>query len=449
VQPALLILALWPVPVVSPAPATGVPAPLGVHISDYDVALDLDRDHKTVTGRERLRLRAVDVTEAVVFPRNGINLRAARAATGEELTHVETEDRIEIRLPKPLLRGRETSIDLEYEAAAPRGVAFHTDAVYTSFYTCHWMICRERPDEKATLTLALTVPDGLAVVANGLPIAKRRPRPGWTEHVWRDAVPSSTYLFGFAVGDFTRAARMISGVRFEYYGPELDAARRDELAAEDARILAFFVEKAGHPLPRPFYLQVTVDGDIAQEMSSFSVLGRDLVEARRADPSEDWAAAHELAHQFWGNLVTCADWPHFWLNEGITTFMVAAWKEHRWGRAAYDRELDLARKAHQTAIDAGFDVPLAFAGPYPSLRMKRAITYKKAELFLDRLRATMGDASFWKALRAYTRKFAGRAVVSRDFETVFQTATRVDLGPLFKEWVYVRTDQGRPPEGHQ
>ena len=84
------------------------------------------------------------------------------------------------------------------------------------------------------MTLALTVPDGLAVVANGLSVAKRRPRPGWTEHVWRDAVPSSTSLFGFAVGDFTRAARTISGVRFDYYGPELDAARRDELAAEES-----------------------------------------------------------------------------------------------------------------------------------------------------------------------------------------------------------------------
>jgi aminopeptidase N len=435
-QPALLVLAIWPAAAASPTPAAGVPAPLGVRIFDYDVALELDREHKTVTGRERIRLRAVDATDVVVFPRNGIDLRAARGAMGEELTHVETEGRIEIRLPKPLRRGRETSISLEYGAAAPRGVAFRADAVYTAFDTCHWMICRERPDEKATVTIAVTVPDGLAVVANGLPVAKRRPRPGWTEHVWRDVVPSSTYLFGFAVGGFTRAARIISGVRFEYYGPELDAARRDELAAEDAHILAFFVEKAGRPLPRSFYAQVTVDGNIAQEMSSFSVLGRDHIEERRATPSEDWAAVHELAHQFWGNLVTCADWPHFWLNEGTTTFMVAAWKERRWGRPAYERELDLARKRHQTAIDAGFDVPLAFAGPYPSLSIKRAITYHKAQLFLDRLRVTMGDASFWKAIRAYTRKFAGRAVVSRDFEVAFQAATQTDLGPLFKEWVY-------------
>jgi aminopeptidase N len=253
--------------------------------------------------------------------------------------------------------------------------------------------------------------------------------------VWREGEPSAAYLFGFAAGGFVRSARVAGGVRFEYWARDIDAAARDALVAEDARMLAFFAEKAGRPLPRPFYAQVFVDGDAAQEVSSFSILGRELVQARRAAPAEDWAAAHELAHQNWGNLVTCADWPHFWLNEGLTMFMVSAWKEQRWGRAAYDRELDLARQRHQAAIDAGFDVPLSFAGEYPSLRLKRAITYDKALLFLDQLRTTMGDAAFWRALRAYTRKFAGRAVVTRDFEAAFQAETKLDLGPLFAAWV--------------
>jgi len=95
-------------------------------------------------------------------------------------------------------------------------------------------------------------------------------------------------------------------------------------------MLDFFVEKAGRPLPRAFYRQVVVDGDAAQEMSSFSVLGRDQLDARLTDPTEDWLIAHEMAHQFWGNLVTCGDWSHFWLDEGLTVFMVAAYKERRW-----------------------------------------------------------------------------------------------------------------------
>jgi aminopeptidase N len=250
-------------------------------------------------------------------------------------------------------------------------------------------------------------------------------------------VPSSPYLFGFALGPFARTARRHHGVTFEYYAAGMTTERLARVFADDDRMLDFFVEKAGRPLPRPFYRQVVVDGGAAQEMSSLSVLGRETLEMRLAEPQEDWLVAHELAHQLWGNLVTCADWSHFWLNEGLTVFMVAAYKERRWGRPAYERELKLARERRQVAADAGFDVPLAYEGPYPSLRMKRAITYSKGMLFLDRLREIMGERSFWAGLKAYTRRFAGRAVVSRDLQRVLAAETSQDLTKLFDEWVYV------------
>jgi aminopeptidase N len=314
--------------------------------------------------------------------------------------------------------------------------------VYSAFDTCHWMVCRDdRPGDKAPLTLSIAAPPGHTVVASGVPSATRDTGDGRQWHVWKEAVPSSAYLYGFAMGKFSRTARTHRGTSFEYYVTEpggLDAARMATAFADDDRMLDFFIDRAGIRLPRPFYRQVVVDGGAAQEMSSFSILGRKLVDARLADASEDWFIAHELAHQFWGNSVTCADWTHFWLNEGITTFMVAAYKEQRWGRPAYDRELSLARKRHEQAIKAGMDVPLAFAGEYPSLTVKRAITYSKAALFLDRLRQTMGERAFWRALAAYTRRHAGGAVVSRDFQRAFAAETDQDLSALFADWVYGR-----------
>jgi aminopeptidase N len=145
-----------------------------------------------------------------------------------------------------------------------------------------------------------------------------------------------------------------------------------------------------------------------------------------------------MAHQFWGNLITCADWPHFWLNEGLTVFMVAAYKEQRWGRPAYDRELELLRARYQLAVDAKFDVPLTFAGDYPSLQVKRQIVYSKGALFLARLRQVMGERGFWAALAKYTRRFSGRAVVTQDFQQIFAAETHEDLGRLFDAWAYGR-----------
>ena len=79
-------------------------------------------------------------------------------------------------------------------------------------------------------------------------------------------------------------------------------------------------------------------------------------------PAEDWLIVHELAHQWWGNSIICKDWSHFWLNEGITSFMVAAYKEKRWGRSYYEHELKLARNRYQFAVDNNFDVPLSILG---------------------------------------------------------------------------------------
>ncbi|HET6151158.1 MAG TPA: M1 family aminopeptidase [Polyangia bacterium] len=236
---------------------------------------------------------------------------------------------------------------------------------------------------------------------------------------------------------FSRTVRRHQGVTFEYYAVDMDQDQMKRIFTDDDRMLAFFVDKAGRPLPHAFYRQVVVDGAAAQEMSSFSVLGRQYLDPRLTDPQEDWLVAHEMAHQFWGNLVTCADWSHFWLNEGLTVFMVAAYKEQRWGRQAYDRELKLAHGAHETAIEVGFDVPLAFKGEYPSLGVKRAITYSKGMLFLDTLRETVGDRSFWTALKKLTLRFAGRAVLSQDFQKIFAAETDKDLSKLFDEWVYI------------
>jgi len=180
------------------------------------------------------------------------------------------------------------SVVIDYVAHEPRGVSFHADAVYTHFDTCHWMVCRDRPDDKATFALTVTVPDGLTLVASGAPVADKSAR-----QQWRESVPSSPYLFGFALGKLTRTVRTHRGVTLEYFASGADDVAMKAMFADDDRMLDFFTEKAGVPLPRAFYRQVVVDGEAAQEVSSFSILGRAQLAARLSDPTEDWLVAPE------------------------------------------------------------------------------------------------------------------------------------------------------------
>lgn len=205
---------------------------------------------------------------------------------------------------------------------------------------------------------------------------------------------------------------------------------------DSARVLAFFEEKAGLPLPHPVYTQVLVPGGVAQEASSFSLIGKRMLDPILEEPQEDWVIVHEMAHQWWGNLITCAAWNEFWLNEGIAVFMTAVWKQQRWGEAAYQRELDLARKRWQLAKEAGFDKPLSWRGDYPSLSIMRAIHYSKGALFMNALRDEIGEHAFWDGFRRYSRVNAGRSVTANDLETAMEASAGRSLKTLFNAWVH-------------
>jgi aminopeptidase N len=267
-------------------------------------------------------------------------------------------------------------------------------------------------------------------VAGGRELSRTPAEPGTVRVEWADERPLATYVFGFAAGVFTEATQRAGDVTLRYVGVDVPVAGLTRRFEPTADMLRFFTERAGVGLPGPDYTQVLVAGSVAQEASSFSLIGTEELDPILTDPTEDWVIAHELAHQWWGNSITCKDWSHVWLNEGITTFMVAAYKQQRWGADAYERELGLFRRRHAAAKEANLDVKLGYAGPYPSLRVQRAIVYSKAALFLDRLRRELGDAAFWGGLRRYTREQLGRSVESRDFQRALEAESGRDLSEM-------------------
>jgi aminopeptidase N len=355
---------------------------------------------------------------------------------GRAVAPVLRGDDAVLPLPEALGRGRTASLLVEYHGTPRRGLTFDGDSVYTTYSTCDWMFCaQDRPGDKATLRLELTLPRGLRSIGSGT--LSLTPQGAQERHVWRETRPYSSYLFGFAAGRFRTVEGQSGRTRLLHVSA---VATPDELArvfTDTGAALRFFQERAGVAFPHRTYAQLLVAGGEAQEAAAFSVLGAETM-APVLDGDEDWAVPHELAHQWWGNLVTCASWTDFWLNEGITVFMAAAWKEQRWGRAAYERELATARERLAVAAAAGFDVPLDFAGTYPSLRIRRAVQYSKGALFMDRLRRELGEAAFWSALRRYTRENAGRTVTTADFRRAFERSTGRDLSAAFAGWVETR-----------
>jgi aminopeptidase N len=310
-------------------------------------------------------------------------------------------------------------VTLTYEGAPERGLVWEENGFYTSYFTCDWMICAlDRPGDPFAFELDLAAPDGWGAL--GAERAHQYP----------------AHLQGFAAGRWTEVRESAGGATLVYVSAHANEADLRAMFADTPNMLRFFENAAGVPFPHATYTQLLVQGSTAQEGAGFAILGDDAVRPVLTDPHEDWAAAHEMAHAYWGNLISPKDWSHVWLSEGLTTFMVAAWKQERWGEADYQREIELATTRWTRAREAGWDRPLAFSGAYPDLRTRRAIQYSKGMLFFVALRRMLGDDAFWRGIATYTRAHAGGTVESADVQRAMEEASRRDLSALFDDWVY-------------
>ncbi len=409
----------------------------GFEVELYAVALRPDLTTRAVSGTETIIVRGTsDGVRQLAFTANALRISDA-TLNGTPAPVTSTKGGIVFTLPRVLRKGEKATLRFGINGTPARGLTAVSGGIYASYFACDWMVClQDSPGDKARFDLDLFLPPEAVSIGVGRAKPTTPLRGGLVLHRWRSTRPYSPYLYAFAAGPFSRGSlRTPQGelVYLDGTGSKPDLAALFSQAPAMAR---FFAEKAGLSFPDQRYVQVLVPGREAQESASFSLIGKAELDRESDDPSSAWIIAHEMAHQWWGNLVTCATWQDFWLNEGIATFMVAAWKEHQSGETAYRQELDVARRRVDRVRETGFDKPLAWEGKYPSLSDRRAVQYSKGALFLAHLREAIGDTAFWKGLRGFTRRHAGGTVTSRDFQNSMQEASGRDLSPMFAEWVY-------------
>jgi aminopeptidase N len=404
----------------------------GFNVIKYALALTPDLAGKTVVGTETIFFRSeTHDLRQIVFSGNALIMDDAKL--NGKAVHVSTDHGVlSFSLPDGLEQGGTASLRIVYHGIPRKGITFTSNSVYTSYDACDWMICVEdAPGDKAESSLDLHVPAGMTSLASGKLVGKSKAEDGGEIYHWRSSCPYSAYLFDFAMGKFVTVRSHQDNAELLYMSA---VANRHELLQtfeETGAMVKFLSEKAGLGLPAGSYAQLLVSGDEAQEASTYSIIGKDNI-----DPKDDWATVHELAHQWWGNLVTCATWKDFWLNEGITVYMTAAWKEHQHGHDAYEAEMNVVRNRVAKIKAKGWDRPLAFSGEYPSIGVRRAVQYSKGALFMEHLRSVLGDEAFWAGLRAYTRAHAGGTVTSIDLEQAMEKTSGRDLSDTFAEWVF-------------
>ncbi len=334
--------------------------------------------------------------------------------------------------------GAARSVIVRYHGAPRSGLSFAPERkqLYTSFSTSRWMPVMDAPDARATFHLQLVVAREWTVVGNGREVGRRSISSTEDVSEWRQDRPVPTYTFGFAAGDYGQVAVSKGAIAEHYLANGFSDGDLRRVFADTASMLAFFTDRSGVPFPGDRYSQILVPRSAGQEMAGYAIVSEEYGRAVLNDPTVVSLLAHELAHQWWGNSVTCREWTHFWLNEGFATFMAAAYREHRFGREVYLRDVDAMRTRYERIRDAGRDRSLVFPNWDSPTADDRTLVYQKGGYVLHLLRQALGDQQFWSGIRYYTKTYLGRSVTTDDFRRAMEEATGRDLGAFFTEWVY-------------
>ena len=361
----------------------------------------------------------------------------AVAVNGAPATFVHQDDQIRVTPPAPLSGGEAFAVAVTY-AGDPSlgGPAFAWAEVdgqpaistlsQVNGGARSWWPCKDcNHDKPDGVDLLVDVPEGLIVASNGV-LQGEETAGGRTVFHWRESHPICPYLVSLSIHPFvvftdhyvTAAGDSMPVVNFAYAGQE-DAVRpiwglaptMIAAYAGDFGEYPFLDEKYGHA---HFTSNWCMEHQTCTSMSNLYVFEN--------------TTAHELSHQWWGNLVSCATWHHVWLNEGFATWCEARWQELAYGRDAYDQLMtSIAYTGPGTVFveDPENEDPFAYN-----------LSYLKGAWVVHMLRFVLGDDAFFDGLALYRERYADAAATTEDLQAVMEEVSGVDLAAFMQQWVY-------------
>jgi len=423
---------------------------------DYDlehsrIALRFNLEEKKVIGDVIHTLTILRDTQGIAFDSAGLQIQSV-TLNKAAATFETSEDKLRITLPKPAKPGEKFTVEIKYEGKPTKGLYFilpdkdypnRPKQVWTqgeSEDTRYYLPTYDYPNDRLTTETILTVPAEWLTVSNGKLISVTDAGSGMKTWTWRESQPSSTYLFSVVAGEFTEAKDSWRSMPVTYYAPK---DRGDRLAANYGRtpaMIDLFSKKLGVDYPWEKYAQSMVDDFVAggMENSSATTNASNSLRHPKLVPeypqAEDPLISHELAHQWFGDLVTCKDWGHIWLNEGFATFMESVWTEAHFGKDAAD--FDRWETSRQWFSMQGLYAKPIVRHDFDDSSEFDGNAYAKAGWVLYMLRHQLGDDAFYAGLKHYLEVNGGKNVVTADLTKAIEVATHTNVDQFFSQWIY-------------
>jgi len=300
-----------------------------------------------------------------------------------------------------------------------------------------WFPTIDEPNEKCTQEMHITVEDKFKTLSNGLLTSSKKDGKGLRTDVWEMKLPHSPYLFMMAVGDFAVVSDKLEKLPLHYWvEPKYEPVAR-KIFGRTPAMIAHFSKLLDYPFPWPKYDQVVVRNFVsgAMENTSASVFMESLQGSRKELVDHDWDGiiAHELFHQWFGDLVTLESWANLPLNESFANYSEYLWDEKRLG--VDDADYGGLREKQQYFYESSRKrEPIIRYNHDKPDDMFDSHSYAKGGRILHMLRKELGDEAFFSALQLYLKKHAFKTVEVHDLRLAFEEVSGRDLNWFFNQW---------------
>lgn len=423
-----------------------------VRVEHIDLHLRLDFSAKTLHGTVTTRVRAFEGgVRSLRLDAVDLTIDAVRAADGTPLSFVATAHDLTLELAAPLAVDEAYAFSIDYRAIEPQRGLYFIDRPRQAWTQSQdtdaraWLPCFDHPAEKQTTTTTIVVEPGHFALGNGALVERTASAAGVTFR-YEQTIPHATYLLTLVAGEFSEIEQPHARLPVWYYvdpGREADGERA---FGNTPRMIDVFEATLGVPYPFARYAQIAVADFIFGGMENTAATtqtDRTLHDARaHLDFSSDSLVSHELAHQWFGDLVTCRDWSQAWLNEGFATYFETVWREADLGWDEYQRDVFEIVGRYLDEDGERYRRPIVCNVYRDPIELFDRHLYEKGAAVLHMLRGELGWERMRRALGRYVADNAGRTVETIDLVRAIEGATGRNARAFFAQWI----DRGGHPE---
>jgi len=416
----------------------------------YLVKLKVDMDKKAFEGEATVTLTSLrNGLAAVALDAEEYKVTSVRSDYGEPLAFSQSDTEVVVTLVKPAKLGETVTFTCAYAGREPKIGLHFVDAsadnpkiVYSDSWpnnVHHWFPCYDYPNDKVTDELVVTVKAGNKVGANGRLVGVTEDKTaGTVTYDWSQDLPHSTYLIFFAAAPYVVVHDAYKTLPVNYWVYPQDEKKAIPTYGHTPRMIEFFSRTFGYDYPWQKYDQISVpSGGGAESTSATAMTQRVMVdEADLPDFPSIGIVSHELAHQWWGDLITLRSWAHTWMNESFGTYSDYMYNRYEMGEDEGALNLSGKLASYLREAKTRYVRPIVYDRYDKPGDIFDSHSYQKGALVLHMLRSIVGEEAFFKTLSAFLHRYAFEPVDTYDFIRTVKETTGQNLDWFFDQWLF-------------